>query len=897
MANAELIFNDCTLDLIIPNGSLSLPAQESSASTADEWLKQARVVGERQQAFFDEKLDFFLAIRFKQDASAGLLSPDVFAPPPLLLSFLNHLQVSLEATYIPPEQLANTRLSSPPVRSSSSLQTPRGSGLGIPLPLFPPQTPSPKPSTNETDRKYAYAEGTPLKSFIWGEDLSEDVNSFRFLWSSSEKCWIAIYRIFLPVVYIRTEFEDPLLCLTTSITLRDKPISPSPQRHTLFKLIEEVGPLPPLTDAVPAKEKDIPTVIEPGSPKRVERGFLEEVNILEGLSCDSLFQQEDEDDLYLPTTRLGASARRAYSLPPLSPASPTDPKPKPSHSLPVLRKSFRKTLGLASGFHVRMRTVLVPQLYLPQETEEEHEAGRDESTVVLSIEIENPGDSDAAFSVDAVEVYMKNESTKIRLIGWGEEGFTDPMKVFPLIIRPVEQYYLLYAVMFLRSPEFELSQSGEQDEFKKMVSFNIIGRPCMVPGLENSLDAKDRITYLTLPFLSRWNCRLDLDPRRRESIPPPDTISDGGANAVPVPPSPFPIASPHSQQAQEHAASQATVQANTVAGPKRHTFAGVAMSPHLLTPQRPMSLTTSPLGTPGTSRISSPLGKLGMKPWTVGTLISTPGHLSPPLPPLPNGSVIQKNLGPPSAATASNYPFPALPQTPAFPSYGNQPMTPRPNSVTPSFGQMGTVGMGMDARREKLGGIPGMPMTPAPPMTPRPQLSVDERALPASFRSTGNLAYGAKDFIVSVSLLLPSPSNEGSSASSNHPRQRLIHPLDEFFLEIFVFNQSPYVRTLEATLADRQRRRDDQKRHSSMISSPDVDTWKLAPAAFMALESKVRIGPLGPSTCQSVTMRFLAMLPGVHTIDGLILTDLDTWESISLRSVMDFAVLSRDAES
>lgn len=30
-------------------------------------------------------------------------------------------------------------------------------------------------------------------------------------------------------------------------------------------------------------------------------------------------------------------------------------------------------------------------------------------------------------------------------------------------------------------------------------------------------------------------------------------------------------------------------------------------------------------------------------------------------------------------------------------------------------------------------------------------------------------------------------------------------------------------------------------------------------------------------------MRFLAMLPGVHTIDGLTLTDLDTGESISLR--------------
>ena len=544
--------------------------------------------------------------------------------------------------------------------------------------------------------------------------------------------------------------------------------------------------------------------------------------------------------MYLPTTRLGVSARRAYSLPPLSPASPTDPKPNPSRSLPVLRKSFRKTLGLASGFHVRMRTILVPQLYLPHETDEGQETGKDESTVILSIEIENPGDSDAAFSVDTVEVYMKNEATKIRLIGWGEEGFLDPAKVFPLVIRPGEQYYLLYAVVFLRSPEFELSMSGEEEEFKKMVSFNIIGRPCIVSRLDNLSMGTDEITYLTSPFLSRWNCRLDLDPRRRESVPPPDTTSDGGLHAIPVPPSPFPIASPRSQQAQEQAAAQATVQANTVAGPKRHTFAGMAASPHLLTPQRPMSLSTTPLSTPGTSRIPSPLGKLGMKSWTVGTPVSTPGQLSPPLPPLPNGSINQRNLSPPPTATAANYPFP--PQTPAFPSYGNQPMTPRPNSVTPSFGQMGTVGMGMDARREKLGTFPGLPMTPAPPMTPRPQLGVDERALPATFRTTGNLAHSAKDFVVSVSLVPPKSSTDGPSASTNHPGQRAIHPLDEFFLEIFVFNQSPYVRTLEATLADRRRRREEQKRFSSVVTSPDVDSWKPAPPAFMALESRVRIG-------------------------------------------------------
>ncbi|EJD04158.1 uncharacterized protein FOMMEDRAFT_155278 [Fomitiporia mediterranea MF3/22] len=896
MADAEQIFNDCTLDLTVPDGVLELPEQTGDASV-DEWIKHSRAVGERKQAFFDEKLDFFLVVRFQHDASAGLLSPDPKAPPPVLLSFLNHLQVSLEATYIPPtpsDDPFGPRLPAPPSRSTSSPgQTPKiTKGLGIPLPIFPPQTPSPKPSTSETDKKYVYSEGTPLKSIIWGEESSDDTDSFRLLRSSSEKCWIAVYRISLPVVYLRTEFSDPLLCLTTSITLRDKPISPTPQRRTLVELIKAAGQLPPLVDQTPPKKVDVSQESSSSDDRRVERGYLEEVNLLEGLSTEVMFGSEEVDDLYLPTSRLGASARRSYSLPPITPASPAKQKQGPSsRSLPVLRKSFRKTLGLASGFHVRMRTILVPQLFLPEGVDDEQETGSDESTVVLSIEIENPVDSGAGFSVDTVEVYLKNEITKVRLIGWGEEGFSDPTKVFPLLIRPAEQYYLLYTVTFLRFPEFELSQMGDQDDFQKVVSFNIIGRPFSVPGANYvSMVKTDKLTYLTSPFLSRWNCKLDLDPRR-QSMPPPESMSDAGQNAVPIPPSPFPIASPRAQQAQEQASAVATARVDTVAGPKRHTFAGptVSPSPQLLTPQRPMSLSTSPSG----SRIPSPLGKLGMKPWTVGsTPLSTPGHLSPPLPPLPNGpQTPNKNLSPPPTTAGTTYPFP---QTPAFPSYGNQPMTPRPNSVTPSLGQMGTVGMGVDARRERFA-LPGMPITPAPPMTPRAHPGADDRALPGSFRGPGNvsLGQGNKDFVVSINLIPPiSPEEEASLKTTT--RQRVIHPLEEFSLEIFVFNQSAYVRTLEATLLDRRRRR-DEKRDSQFAlaagSTAAMDLWKPAPPAFMALESKVRIGPLGPSTCQSVTMRFLAILPGVHTIDGLILTDVETGESISLRSVMDFAVL------
>ena len=41
--------------------------------------------------------------------------------------------------------------------------------------------------------------------------------------------------------------------------------------------------------------------------------------------------------------------------------------------------------------------------------------------------------------------------------------------------------------------------------------------------------------------------------------------------------------------------------------------------------------------------------------------------------------------------------------------------------------------------------------------------------------------------------------------------------------------------------------------------------------------------PLRPSSCQSVRMDFLAVSPGVHSIDTLILTDVETGFAMNLR--------------
>ena len=87
----------------------------------------------------------------------------------------------------------------------------------------------------------------------------------------------------LTSVFIRTDFNDPLLCLTASVTLRDKPLSLSPSRRELFKLIDAAGTLPPLLSSeAPAQDLDKADKDEEND-ESAGRRFLEEVNLLDGL--------------------------------------------------------------------------------------------------------------------------------------------------------------------------------------------------------------------------------------------------------------------------------------------------------------------------------------------------------------------------------------------------------------------------------------------------------------------------------------------------------------------------------------------------------------------------------------------------------------------------------------
>ena len=49
--------------------------------------------------------------------------------------------------------------------------------------------------------------------------------------------------------------------------------------------------------------------------------------------------------------------------------------------------------------------------------------------------------------------------------------------------------------------------------------------------------------------------------------------------------------------------------------------------------------------------------------------------------------------------------------------------------------------------------------------------------------------------------------------------------------------------------------------------------------------------PLLPATCQSVRMDFLALAPGVHSIDTLTLTDIQSNFTMDLRCVFLYSII------
>ncbi|CAE6496705.1 unnamed protein product [Rhizoctonia solani] len=933
MSNPEQLFNSLRLEVLVPDEVVDFP--ESTDST---WIRKLETLGERPAAYFDERLQFYLVARIGNKPAGG---PGP-TPPLYLLNFLVYLQVAIDAIYVPSYTPASGGTSPrPPTKlrlpqgNSSMLNIPAHSSplknpvhAARPAPVQPPETPNPQPMTSESERVLGRTDmGVPVQSYFWGEEndgqrkigVQDGGPSFRLLWLPEEDSWAMVYRLEITVEYLRVRMQDPVLCLTVSATLRDKPMSLTPQREELIELFKSSGGVyqvvkskPKYNGSVPSKDQEDDDDVMYG---------LEEVNLLEGLTEGITFTPEDPGDkLSLSTSRMGTGIRRqAFSLAPTpsrkeatSPASvgTTTATPLSNRPLPTLRKAFRKTLPTASGIQVRLLPAFVPHAFTDDDFAEYDEATGEEHSVVLSIELENSGGQDSGFLVEKVQVTVNGEDTQTRLLG---------STTFPLPLRSRDQYNLLYAVMFMLPPDLLDAASGRthnrrdsipvtRDSFMhRIVTIVVTGRPFDLAKHDMSSQNTQDLGMRTKPFDARWHCPLDLFAMSQQSAARPNwpqSIADPASvdptrDIYPVPPSPFPsvmsqrrnTGTPHSASnplAGPFSGSSMTPDASsfssvfgapvelpsaTVAGSKRHTIAGLAS----LAAKR-ASLPTSINQRASTPVIVPPAGLPRPGPSQKFVPMPPSVAVSAGLTPPGTSSFTQSQAqgaptkGSPTASSHGSLIVPSsgpTPVTPAFPAYPDAPLPSSPLSQAPVQGIMAAI---------------------APSLEPAPRRDSLSRQDSASRRdSVGHrdsmsdpLGVGQRHspvlqpVLVSVSLLPP----DGSS-------DERIYPMNTFSLEIFVFNESEVVRRCEISCPARKRWRQEAAQRSQEDHPGNT-------AGILPLENHIRVGPLRPGTCQSVRMRFLAIQPGSHSVDTLTLTDVETGYAINLRDTMNVVVHKRE---
>ena len=151
-------------------------------------------------SLLDETLEYYLTL-YLTDFNTGTAVPSPTnerrVPPPHLLAFLAHVQISYDAAYISSAPIveqpqASVTMSLPPGSKTTSLLGPSRR----PRSIFPPTTPHPIPSAGEADRKYVNSEGTPLAAGIWGDNPNE---AFQLLWSRKKKAWVAVFKLVVNV--------------------------------------------------------------------------------------------------------------------------------------------------------------------------------------------------------------------------------------------------------------------------------------------------------------------------------------------------------------------------------------------------------------------------------------------------------------------------------------------------------------------------------------------------------------------------------------------------------------------------------------------------------------------------------------------------------------------------
>ncbi|WVQ79410.1 hypothetical protein IAT38_001507 [Cryptococcus sp. DSM 104549] len=564
-AHYESIFHASSVEVVIPETS-SFPPSPSD-DDLPSWWDGIRGSSTRDTAYFDEKLVYFVAMTLRDESlldMPGTPALDAKEPTSEMLRFLGRLQLSMTASFIPPLPALNRRSSSglPPSALSATSAPPTSATLAPPTPShllpptprsagspgansqgdpnLPPVTPNPFPAMNAGEEQYANVEGV----VVWEGAVEDQLGPWEEKgkrasvgsgWGRrvlrTEGGWEVIWKGEVPIAYVRTPVQNPLLALTASVTLRDHANHTKTHRKGLSM------------DAVSIRS-GTETIRTDGTDYDYESdegegiATMEEIDLLDGLAGD---------EERMPATRLPASLRQDLCLPSAAPASPMPlsaltPATAPSIITPstsstngphrehghlpayitprslstTLRKSYRRVLALAPGLRVRMRTIFLPQL-LPVSsgsTSDPELELEGERRVVLCVEIENNPEPSIlqGFEVTRVNVEISGKGGKASaMLVCDPTGSAS--EVFPLRLGSIEQYNLLYAVDIAQGDrnadvmDDAVARSLGRGDESRPVSITVIGRPYRQKSADDPEEGHD---YPTNEFHSRWNCTLDL---------------------------------------------------------------------------------------------------------------------------------------------------------------------------------------------------------------------------------------------------------------------------------------------------------------------------------------------------------------------------------------------------
>jgi hypothetical protein len=235
-----------------------------------------------------------------------------------------------------------------------------------------------------------------------------------------------------------------------------------------------------------------------------------------------------------------------------------------------------------------MRTLFLPQLLPPQTHQNFEEEDEGERRVALCVEVENPMDGESlAFEIEkiTVDVGGKGGKASAELLCQPEQHRSDEAsskQVFPLILEPVEQYNLLYAVSIASAPE---ERQDNQDAVARTIAKGDEQRPVGITVIGRPVERESNV-YPTDKFSSRWNCTLDLGPFYAAA-------ANASAHALPRPGSLKPAATPP----------------NAVVGDKRFALASlVSQAPVLPQKRVPSGQVRAPTG-----RVTSLRGAQGQQ--------------------------------------------------------------------------------------------------------------------------------------------------------------------------------------------------------------------------------------------------------------------------------------------